>query len=88
MLVAGARLTSQPNAASASPASNRAAIRVGPDRLNEAMRQGVEFLNRASQSDGQFLYRVNLNPKVEVKPKYNFLRHAGTIYALDRKSVV
>lgn len=31
---------------------------------------------------GQFRYRVNLNPDVSVPPRYNELRHAGTIFAL------
>jgi hypothetical protein len=30
------------------------------------------------------LYRINLDPDVTPKPKYNFLRHAGAMYALSQ----
>jgi hypothetical protein len=33
-------------------------------------------------SDGKFVYRINTNPETRLKPRYNFLRHAGTIYAM------
>jgi hypothetical protein len=29
-----------------------------------------------------FLYRLNMNPAVRVKEKYNILRHAGTVYSM------
>ncbi|MFW5887215.1 MAG: beta-L-arabinofuranosidase domain-containing protein [Bacteriovoracia bacterium] len=33
---------------------------------------------------GKFVYRVNLNPKVKLRPKYNVLRHLGSIYSLQQ----
>ena len=50
--------------------------------LTEAIHLSAKYLNRVCDQDGKFLYRVNLNPNVKPKPKYNFLRHAGSIYAL------
>lgn len=42
----------------------------------------AQYLLASIQSNGQFVYRLNTNPKIKIKPKYNILRHAGTIYAL------
>jgi hypothetical protein len=42
----------------------------------------ANYLLANIQSNGQFVYRRNTNPKIKIKPKYNILRHAGTIYAL------
>ncbi|MGD8762638.1 MAG: hypothetical protein PVG87_10060 [Desulfobacteraceae bacterium] len=50
--------------------------------LTQAIQLSAKYLNRACNQDGKFLYRVNLNPNLRPKPKYNFLRHAGSIYAL------
>jgi hypothetical protein len=50
--------------------------------LSEAIHLAAKYLNKACDQDGKFLYRVNLNPNVRPKPRYNFLRHAGSIYAL------
>lgn len=49
------------------------------DRFVEA---AVAYLVRCCGPDGQFVYRVNLDPAVRPRPKYNALRHAGAIYAL------
>ena len=53
-----------------------------PISLDEAVGLSAEYLHNQIEGDGQFLYRVNINPDVLVKPRYNILRHAGTIYAL------
>ena len=50
--------------------------------LTEAIHLSAKYLSRVCNQDGKFLYRVNLNPRVKPKPRYNFLRHAGSIYAL------
>jgi len=57
---------------------------VGPTRgeLHEAIDRAAAYLVRACREDGKFVYRVNLDPDVTPEPKYNMLRHAGTIYAL------
>ena len=50
--------------------------------LAESIHLSAKYLNTACNQDGKFLYRVNLNPNIRSIPKYNFLRHAGSIYAL------
>ncbi len=50
--------------------------------LNDAIKSAAEFLQEIIEPNGQFVYRINLNPDVKVKKKYNMLRHAGTMYAL------
>jgi len=50
--------------------------------LQKSIHLAASYLNGACGKDGKFVYRVNLNPKVKVKPKYNMLRHAGTMYSL------
>jgi hypothetical protein len=52
------------------------------DRLKEAMDLSAAYLTKNCNGKGKFLYRININPDILVKPKYNFLRHAGAIYAL------
>jgi len=57
---------------------------VPPEReaVESAITRAAGHLARMVQTDGMFVYRVNLNPEIEVRKKYNILRHAGTIYAL------
>lgn len=50
--------------------------------LTAAIHLSAKYLNRVCNQDGKFFYRVNLNPDLRPKPKYNFLRHAGSIFAL------
>ncbi|MFO7901854.1 MAG: hypothetical protein R6U98_04275 [Pirellulaceae bacterium] len=50
--------------------------------LRAAIDRSAQYLVEACQPDGQFTYRINLDPGVEPEPRYNVLRHAGTIYAL------
>ena len=52
------------------------------DRMATAIHSSAEYLSRVCDENGKFAYRINLSPAVEVKPKYNLLRHSGTIYAL------
>lgn len=68
--------------ASAQSSSETRQKRFDHKDLTEAIHLSAKYLNRACNQDGKFLYRVNLNPNVRPKPKYNFLRHAGSIYAL------
>ncbi|MCP4349926.1 MAG: hypothetical protein GY795_30970 [Desulfobacterales bacterium] len=51
-------------------------------KLQKAIELSAGYLIRTCDENGKFLYRINLNPNVTPKPKYNMLRHAGTIYAL------
>ncbi len=51
-------------------------------QLNQAIHASAGYLINQCGRDGQFVYRINLNPAYQPKKKYNFLRHAGTVYAL------
>lgn len=51
--------------------------------VDDAIKQSSSYLVKASKKDGMFEYRINMNPTVKVKNKYNILRHAGTIYAMS-----
>lgn len=55
---------------------------IAPARLDPAMHAAANYLTKQMLANGQFRYRVNLNSQVVVPPKYNMLRHAGTMYAL------
>ncbi len=55
---------------------------IAKQQLDVAIHDAARFLNESCQADGQFVYRINLDPDVEVAPKYNMLRHAGTMYSL------
>lgn len=48
----------------------------------EVIHAAAQYLVSRCDEDGKFLYRENFNPELKLKPKYNMLRHAGTIYAL------
>jgi hypothetical protein len=51
-------------------------------QLKEAIDLSAAYLIKQCRKDGKFLYRINVNPAIRLKPKYNLLRHAGAIYAL------
>ena len=53
------------------------------DVLEAAINRSAAYLIRHTKQDGSFVYRINLDHDVRVAPKYNMLRHAGTIYALS-----
>ncbi|MBN1588853.1 MAG: hypothetical protein JW888_05005, partial [Pirellulales bacterium] len=55
---------------------------VNQPTLDEAIRDASGYLVRQCNERGRFVYRVNLDPEVPVRPAYNIVRHAGTIYAL------
>jgi hypothetical protein len=50
--------------------------------LQAAIELATDYLVRNCDSNGQFTYRVHLDPKASVEPRYNILRHAGAIYAM------
>ena len=62
--------------ASRSTAKGPAAI------LDEAIERSSEFLIRQCKKDGQFVYWINLDPELSPAPRYNIVRHAGTVYSL------
>ena len=51
--------------------------------LRSAIDHAAIYLTETLQPDGMFEYRINMDPKVQVAPRYNMLRHAGTIYSLS-----
>jgi hypothetical protein len=55
---------------------------VSPTAVQQAIDAAAGYLARATGMDGLFEYRVNTNPAVRVKPIYNILRHAGTVFAM------
>ena len=57
--------------------------RVDPKQLAKAIRLATSYLNQACQPSGQFTYCVHQDKTQELKPEYNILRHAGTLYALE-----
>ena len=61
---------------------NSIAAPVKIDRLKEAMDLSVAYLVKNCLENGKFKYRINIDPDARVKPRYNMLRHAGSIYAL------
>ena len=48
----------------------------------DAIDRSVKYLVQRTKDNGMFEYRINLNPKIKLKEKYNILRHAGAIYAM------
>jgi hypothetical protein len=77
-------VTTTSTASVAAPRVKPAAPAPDPKRvqLREALDRSAEFLAGSVEADGRFIYRINLDPHVDVKPSYNLLRHAGSIYAL------
>lgn len=71
-----------PQSASAWAGSRKADKRISYDQLMKAMDLSVTYLARNCHGDGKFEYRINMNPDIRVKQRYNLLRHAGAIYAL------
>ncbi len=57
---------------------------VDPVQLTASIHRAADYLVKRCNHNGKFLYRINLDPEATVAPKYNFLRHAGAIYALGQ----
>ena len=51
-------------------------------QLDRSIDIAANYLVRQTLPNGKFVYRINTNPVVQVHPKYNMLRHAGTMYSL------
>ena len=51
-------------------------------RIQQAMEMAYRHLERACDVNGRFRYHAHLDPAVQLKPKYNIVRHAGAVYAL------
>lgn len=55
---------------------------VDPVALRSAIELAGAYLIRVCDSNGRFEYVRHPDPFVRIKPSYNMLRHAGTMYAL------
>lgn len=53
------------------------------DAVADAINRSASYLMKITKEDGMFEYRINMDPTIKVKTKYNILRHAGTIYAMS-----
>ena len=56
---------------------------IADEELSAATDLAANYLMRQVRDDGSFVYRINTDPEVTVKPRYNWLRHAGTLYAMS-----
>lgn len=55
---------------------------VDPSALRSAIELAGAYLIRVCDSNGRFEYVRHPDPFVRIRPSYNMLRHAGTMYAL------
>jgi len=53
------------------------------EAVRDAASRSSRYLVKSTRENGMFDYRINMDPAVRVKKKYNILRHAGTIYAMS-----
>ncbi len=53
------------------------------DTIQNAIDLSASYLVSSTKEDGMFEYRVNMDPTITVSPRYNILRHGGTIYAMS-----
>ncbi len=51
--------------------------------VEKAIERSAGYILRNTRDDGMFEYRINTDPTVTVKKRYNILRHSGTIYAMS-----
>ena len=82
LLVGNGPDTKGPFSLSGLVGGNNAAVTLKPHQLMEATHLSAGYLIRQCDANGKFVYRINLNPAIEPRPRYNLLRHAGAIYAL------
>ncbi len=54
------------------------------DDIRMAINRSANYLMKNTKADGTFEYRINMNPAINVKEKYNILRHAGAMYAMSK----
>jgi hypothetical protein len=60
---------------------------VSADQARAAAQAGLDWIGTNQQDDGQFLYRYDRSSD-EVLPGYNYVRHAGTMLALEQGAAV
>jgi hypothetical protein len=52
------------------------------DGVDDVISLSATYLVKITKEDGMFEYRINMDPTIKVKDKYNILRHAGALYAM------
>jgi len=52
--------------------------------IQTAIKRSAKYLQKSVKENGMFEYRVNMDPSIKVKRKYNIIRHAGAIYAMSQ----
>ena len=52
--------------------------------IQTAIKRSAKYLQKSVKENGMFEYRINMDPSIKVKRKYNILRHAGAIYAMSQ----
>lgn len=57
-------------------------IELSQQQIKLAAKLAASYLVRHNLQSGRFVYRTYLDPDFDPKPRYNWLRHAGAIYAL------
>ena len=58
-------------------------LRTQVTQLHHVIARQAGYLVNACLPNGSFRYRDNMDPDVEVRPRYHVLRHAGAIHALN-----
>ena len=54
------------------------------ENIQTAIKRSAKYLQKSVKENGMFEYRINIDPSINVKRKYNILRHAGAIYAMSQ----
>jgi len=60
----------------------KAPAKIDKSQLEAATILAGDYLISQANKDGSFVYRINMDPAVLLKFKYNWLRHAGALYSL------
>jgi hypothetical protein len=53
-------------------------------QLEASIHRAAGYLVQQCNYKGKFIYLINLDPEAKLERRYNFLRHAGAIYALEQ----
>lgn len=52
-------------------------------QVDAAIQRAATYLMQRVDKKGQFEYLTNMDSSVDIKPTYNMLRHAGTVFAMS-----
>ena len=54
------------------------------ENIKTAIKRSAKYLRKSVKENGMFEYRVNMDPTIKLKKRYNIIRHAGAIYAMSQ----